>query len=306
MREEIRDNPGIVTFALILFGTSLTQPLAYLMARYAVLSHFGEAQAGLLQSAIALAASLGLVLNPANGLYLTPILNRDIPKEDKLRAALEFQRKLMIVLGLLAVPIVLFAPWLLILLYSRAFVEASGVVFLFVMAQCVTQMAGVYQALIIGLDDLKIYGLIVGVGQLSLGVISWGLAPRYGLLGVALGFLCASVIIFLVTLIQLSVRHRLALPFRLRAVMAYGLLALLGAEGLVAWFDGPSPLVIVGKVGFYGLFVLGSWFFLEQAERQEVVRRGKALLVRADPRHWPYTLGDAYHRLSRILFGKVG
>lgn len=297
--QEMRENPHIVAFALILFTASFTQPVAYLMARHAILTHFGEAEAGLLQAAIALAASLNMVLNPANGLYLTPILNREIPKEEKLRAALEFQRKLMIAIGLCGMPLVLFAHWAVIVLFSPAFIPATQVVFLFVMAQCFTQLAGVYQALIIGLDDLKLYALAVAAGQLLLGVVARLLAPNYGLFGVAVAFLVSGVAVCGLTLAQLSWRHGLVLPRPLMAVVAYCLLAL-GAAGLI--FNPVEALslpAIWGRVGFYALFAGGLLFFLSLHERQQLWRRIST--VQASSGQWITRLHSKYRQVVKSV-----
>jgi len=279
--KELRQNPDIVTFASILYVSAFLYPLAYFAARYAVLKGFGEAEAGLLQAAIAMSSVLNLVLNPANGLYLTPILNRDIPKAEKLQAALEFQGKLAIALGVLAMPMVLFSQWLLVLLFSPSFVQVSRVVFLFIIAQCIIQLAGVYQALIIGLDDLKIYGVIVATGHLSFGLVSWIVAPQYGIFGVAIGLLVSSVTIFLLTLAQLFLRHGLILPPKLSYSMAYGLLMLFLSGSLFNQYDTWHPLVIFSKFALYVLFLISLLFLLSRNERQQLVQQGEMLLLRA-------------------------
>ncbi|MDE3091887.1 MAG: hypothetical protein KGJ80_21145, partial [Chloroflexota bacterium] len=91
---EIRAHPDTLTFPLILYGTSITSGFSLLLARMSILVNFGEAEAGLLQTAIALAGALNLILNPANGLYLTPMVNRRIAVEEKIQSALEFQGRL--------------------------------------------------------------------------------------------------------------------------------------------------------------------------------------------------------------------
>jgi O-antigen/teichoic acid export membrane protein len=106
LRRELRLNPDIVSYTLILFSISFTLPLSNILARLAILRSFGEAQTGLMQAAIALAAALNLILNPANGLYLTPMMNRDGPANQKMSTALQFQRKLLLLMPVVAMPMV--------------------------------------------------------------------------------------------------------------------------------------------------------------------------------------------------------
>lgn len=226
LRREIRMNPDIVSYTLIMFSISYILPLSNILARLAVLRNFGEAQTGLMQAAIALAAALNMILNPANGMYLTPIMNRADSPAQKISTALEFQRKLMLVLPIVAVPMVLFAPLLLFLFYSSRFVEVSQYFYLFIIAQFIAQVAGIAQAVLIGLSDLTMYVFLVGLGQLSLGLIAWVLAPRWGIYGVAGGYIFSSLAILLLCTIRLRVRHGWFVPASQWALGGYGLLGL--------------------------------------------------------------------------------
>jgi O-antigen/teichoic acid export membrane protein len=259
-------NRGIVSFALIIFAASYTQSLSLFVTRYAVLINYGAAATGLLQAAIGLAASINLLLNPANGLYLTPYLNRAGPAAEKVGATLEFERKLMVVMAAVAMPMVLFAPWLLILLYSREFVAVGAILFVFVLAQCLVQLAGVHQALLIGLDELRAYGVVVAAGQLTLGVVAWLAVPAYGLAGAAAGFLAAGLALFLFTWALLAARHGFGLPARLKGLIAYSLLAIGAAGWFAAGLDLSQWPVIVGLGLFYAAFAGGLLLFLTRDE----------------------------------------
>lgn len=266
IRQTLAANPGIVSFSLIIFVTSYTQSFSLFVTRYAVLSHDGAAMAGLLQAGIGLAASINLLLNPANGLYLTPYLNRAGPVADKVKTTLEFERKLMAVMAAAAMPMVLFAPWLLVLLYSPQFVAVGAVLFVLVLAQCLIQLAGVHQALLIGLDELRAYGAVVAAGQLVLGLIAWLAVPAFGLMGAALGFLAAGLALFFATWALLYARHGFALPARLKALIAYSLLAIGAAGWASAGLDAGQWSVVAGKVIFYALFAASLLLFLTRDE----------------------------------------
>jgi antigen flippase len=293
---EIRNSPDIIGFSLISAGASLMLSLSYFVARLTVLGHAGETEAGLLQAAIALAAALGLVLSPMNGLYLTPILNRDMPRAEKVRAALEFQRKQVLIITLLALPISLFPRLLVSLLYSPAFAPVAQIVFLFVLAQCLVLLGGVYQALLIGLDDLKAYGLITAAGYGSLAALAWLLGPRLGLAGVGLAFLGGSVVAFALSFGRLVGLSGLTLPPRLWGAMAYGLAAVLVGGALFSQAAPWQPLLLAARAAVLVAVAAGLLTFLDAEERAEFQR-----LVGNIARRLPAAaIGDPLARTSHL------
>ena len=265
---ELKRSPKIGSFAAMLYFGSVSYLLSLLVARYAILSNYGETEAGLLQGAIALSVALGMVLNPANGLYLTPIMNRDIPREEKIRAATEFQRKMVMILGLVSLPVVMFPQLMMTLLFSNKFVSVGHIVFLFVFAQLITQLAGVHQAFLIGADDLKAYAAITTVGQLGFAFLAWLLAPAYGIAGVAYGSIISAAAIFLVSLIRLKVKHGFWPERRLRWLIGFTLSVVL----IAGWTSGRAIEAdlntAIMKFAFLSLFVLALFlFFLNKDER---------------------------------------
>lgn len=277
---EWRANRDAVTFSLVLYGTSFTYALAYFVARYAVLHNIGERGAGLLQAAIALSGTLYLVLGPTNGLYLTPILNRNIPAHDKIQAATSFQGRLMVLVGVMAMLIVLFPRVIVSLFFSAAFVEVGRALFVFVIAQCIGQLNGVTQALLVGVDDLKAYGAVVAAGHLSAAAFSWLLVPAYGVLGVGIALLISSVVVWILTMARISLTHRVSMPPAMRSLIGYEIVALAVVGGFVG--NAPfEPLVVLSKVGLYVAFVGGLVLFTDGADRQVLVRGLRRLRARA-------------------------
>ena len=252
---EIGEHPDILQFAFIMYAASFTVPISYLVARYLVLRDFGEAAAGLLQSAIAISMALGLLLNPANGLYLTPIVNREIPPHEKIRAVVEFMRKLIIVVAVFAMPMVLFPEVLVVVLYSSAFLDISALIVIFVVAQVMTQLAAVYQTLLIGFNEYKVYGLLVGGGQLLIGIFAWLLVPEYGILGVGLALLLSSTAIFVFAGAFLSRNFDLQLPLKLYFSILGIVLTLLIAGTAAQLLEPWSFFSILVKAAVYAGFL---------------------------------------------------
>ena len=280
LRAEIRSNPEIVTFSAVLFACNYAFSLSHFVVRYQALSALGATAVGLLQAAIGVSTSLGLFLSAANGLYLTPFVNRDVPTKEKIAVALEFQHKLTALALAAAMPIVLFAPWMLVLLFSGRFVAIGPLLYLFVVAQVLSLWAGVHQALIIGLGDMRTYGSVVGLGQLSLGILAWLWIPGHGMAGAAASFVASGTLLFLATLVSLVWRHGMRPSRRLLTFMAYGCLALPTA-GVASNALGLASLgVILGKGGFYLLFLASLLLFFPRRELVALAKPMRRLLAR--------------------------
>lgn len=264
---ELKHNPKIISFAVMLYFGSVTYSFSLLVARYSVLKTFGEVEAGLLQGAIALALALGMVLNPANGLYLTPIMNRNIEKAEKIRQAIEFQRKIVVILSLAALPIVLFPQLILAIMFSSKFSAVSNLVFLFIFAQVITQLAGVYQALLIGTEDLKVYTVINTLCQLSFALMSWLLVPHFGIKGVAFGQIISSSMFFSLAFIRLKLKHAFSIPLNLSLLLGYVLCVVFLAGLLSAHRAEWDMTITLSKIGFVILFTSSLYLFLNKEDK---------------------------------------
>jgi O-antigen/teichoic acid export membrane protein len=181
---------------------------------------------------MSLALSLGLVLNPTNGLYLTPLMNRNAASAQKLTTAIEYQRHLMLIIGLAGMVLILFPKLVLTVLFSAKFGAAARYVWLFVIWQCLVQLAGVYQAILIGVDDLPGYAVITCAGHIGQGVLAWFLVPRLNVIGIALALIAGSGFILLGSWLRLAMRQVGPAIFRVNAIVPYTGAAIIAA-GLI-------------------------------------------------------------------------
>lgn len=269
----LRSQPGLTTFAASMYVLALTSPLAYLYARSLLLSTHGAIEAGLVAAAYGIGVSIRLVLNQANGLYLTPLVNRGSPKPERIAAVAEYLRILVVLVVLSTLVFVLFPGQWLSLLYTSEFAAAVSIVTVFVMAEAVLLVAGVYQALLIGFDDIAGFLACTVAGQLlTIALAHWLVASLAGM-GVGIAFLVGNAVILVATATRLLQRHGASRAF---APLAPLLLAL-AATGAAGWWvvrsTGPG---IVSKaaayVGACGLALL----FLRPEERRWLVRPWRA------------------------------
>ncbi len=265
--KEIWQSPKIVSFTAMLYFGSVSYSLSLLVARYAILANFGEAETGLLQGALVLSTAIGMILNPANGLYLTPILNRNIERSEKLQHAAEFERKMTVILILVMLPVVMFPQLMLAILFSTKFAAVGSLVFLFISGQFITQLAGIHQSLLIGLDDMKSYTVIVTGGQIGFAVLAWFLAPYYGIKGIALASIISGLTIFSLTFIRLKFKHGFSVPRGLSLLITYSLSVLLLTGWVCSQTNEWSIAASVVKLTFFAFFALSLLFLLSKEER---------------------------------------
>lgn len=268
--EEFRRSPDIIPFAVLQYFSTMMYSCSFLVARYTMLASHGETMAGLLQSVMAIPLAIGAVLNPANGLFLTPIMNRSIDPWEKVQTALDFQKKLVLIQAAISLPIVLFPSLALTILYSSKFAVAGQFIFLFIVWQSLSQLAGVHQALMIGLDDMKAYATITGGAYLISLLFCWLSVPRYGINGVAIGFCIGSGLIYLLTWARLKTTQGYSLPTQSVILVSYSL-ALMALFGLVSTKLGElTPFNFAFRLGVYGCFILSLLFFFSKKEKNSL------------------------------------
>lgn len=232
---QFSQNRQVFILAAVFAAGSIASSAALLIMRQSVLGAMGVSAAGLLQSAYALALSINLVLNPTNGLYLTPIMNRDLPEQEKLTIAMEYLHRLMVLLVIAAAPLVLFPRTLLFILFSEHFSPAAQWVFLFVTAQVVVQIAGVFQAVLIGVDEVRSYAIVTCIGFALSGAASIALVPSLGLAGAGVALLAGACFTAVVSVLVLRRRRKFPLTRRTGRLLLYSIFVSLVVGGASAY-----------------------------------------------------------------------
>ncbi len=236
---EAAPSSEVAVTALVLWVSFLSYPLAQFVARHIVLARFGTAEAGLLQAGLGLSGLPALLLGPATALYLAPVVNSRGPADAKGRIAASFLRDLALASALLALPLVLFPHLALRLPFAATFEGAAGSLALLVVGQALRILAGVFYVFLVGLGDVRVYGVLVVVSQVLFGLLSWRLGSRDGVHGVALAFLVSGLFLLVATGARASWSHGLGLDGELAAFVASSVGVLLGVG---IWCSaGPSP-----------------------------------------------------------------
>jgi antigen flippase len=254
--KEVLRYPETLSFAGALYVVSFTTPLAYLVARYALVRTGGFESAGLLQAAMGLALALRTIMRSSNALFLTPTMNRLGESERKFQNAVDFSRGFALTIGIIALPMVLFPDWGLRALYSSRFTTAAPFVFVFVLSESIQLLAGVNQALLVGLNYIGTHVTICVLADLSVAAISWWLVPHYGIGGVALALLFSPILIFLLTALRLRISHQVTIYKRIGWLPLY-VIAVIGIAGAaVSWSGSNTVVAILVKMSVWTVFAL--------------------------------------------------
>jgi enterobacterial common antigen flippase len=258
-----------------------------LLARYLSITNLSEEAAGLLQAGLAVALSIGAILGPTNLLYLAPYLNRVMPVETKVQSVDKFLPRLILLYCLGALPILLFPELTLRILFSGRFIDAVGVLRILLIWQCFFQIAGIYQQLLIGLDDVKAYCLITSAGYAGAAALCLWLVGTLGLNGIAIAFTVSALFIAVSAALHLRLKYKYTLP---RSLYLFGLLAVLTLIGTVALGHWTREITLIGlatRLIFAVSFVVGLWFILPKTLRSELfgsaIAQLRTLLGRKSP-----------------------
>ena len=264
--DTLREQQGLFGFAAAMYVLAFTSPLAYLTARSLLLSTHGAIEAGLVAAAYGIAVSVRLVLTQANSLYLTPLINRNTPKAERIAVVAEYLRVLIVIVAISTLAIVLFPSQWLTLLFSTEFLAAVSLVTVFVLAEALLLIVGVYQMLLIGFDDISGHLVATVAGQFVTIALARWLVQSKGGIGVGIAFLGGNVVMLAGIAFRLFQAHDAR---RALAPLASLVLAV-GATAAAGWWvaRGTPPGIALRLVAF------------------AVVSGIALLLLRSDERRW--------------------
>lgn len=265
---ELRENPEVVSYAAYIYVAQATIAAAMLVSRYVVFSRLGAPSVGLLQSSLSIALTVGAVLAPMSAFYLMPLVNRHMEGTRKIDAANIFAGKMLLLLFLGSLPVVLFPGLLVGLLYTRAFAGAAATLFVFVVWQCIFQVANIYQQVLIGLDDVRFMSIAATMGFGVAAGLMYLLVPLFGLGGIGAGLASGMLLYGVAGAVRLRRRHGLQVSksVALRAVLVCGSIL---AAGVL--FGAESELMLSGlamRVGYAASTTGILWLSLQSGERQ--------------------------------------
>jgi O-antigen/teichoic acid export membrane protein len=267
LRDELRDSPEIVSYSFYVYVAVGVYLVAVLVTRFFVFDALGPAGAGWLQALLSIALTVGAVMTPMSGLYLAPLLNRQMPVAAKLGVANDFAAKIAPLFLLGGVGVSLFPGLALTVLFSHKFAGAAGVLFLFVVWQCLHHLVNVYLQLLIGLDDVRFYALLNCVAYAGAALVFRPLIAAYGLGGAAIALAVASVINAIGSATRLALRYHARIGSVVLVRGGASVAAIIGAGALFRGSAELSPSGISLRVAYLAAVSLLLWMTMSAAER---------------------------------------
>jgi PST family polysaccharide transporter len=267
LRDELRESPEIVTYSLYVYIAVGAYLVAVLVTRFFVFDALGPAGAGWLQALLSIALTVGAVMTPMSGLYLAPLLNRQMPVAAKLGVANDFASKIAPLFLLGGVAVSLFPSLALTVLFSHKFAGAAGVLFLFVVWQCLHHLVNVYLQLLIGLDDVRFYAALNCVAYVGAALVFRPLIDAYGLGGAAIALSVASVVNAIGTAARLALRFHARIGSVVLVRGGASVAAIMGAGALFRGSAELSPSGISLRVAYLVAVSLLLWMTMSAAER---------------------------------------
>lgn len=269
--------PEVWRFGLALLALTFLAPYAALFVHYRVLTDLGAEAAGWMQAAIGISLAVRTVLGSAHPVFLTPHVNRGGSPDERMRWASDFQKTLCFLTGIALPPLLLFPDLAVRLLYSAEFLPGAAFVFLFVLAEIVTLLAGTYQALVLALNRLGYHVAQNMVAQGVMILVGATTIRPLGIAGAALAAIAAQLFLYLSTTIFLRRAFGLRLPRRVALLGAYlvGTLIVAGAVGRTP--VGLDPYSLFTRAAVYVTLVAGLALFLTGADRARLRQLAREL-----------------------------
>ncbi len=263
----LRRQPAIVGSSLSFYVTFAAMSIMMLLARTTVLSRLGAASVGHMHAAFSIALTVGAVLYPLSTLYLGPLVNSSGAASEKARVTDAYVGKMLLLLLVGALPPLMFPATLVGFLYSGAFVPVAAVLWLFVLWQCVFQLAYVYHLLLIGLDDMLFAATALVSGCIVVMGLAEVLTSRIGLGGVPLALTVGMALWGAAVTARLRLRHRIGASRRvLVRIASVVLMVALSGYGFAGHIEtGLSP--ILARVVTATLWLSVLWLLMDPQER---------------------------------------
>ena len=267
----LKQQPEILRYMMLLFFATVTHSFALFSVRYMTLESQGAAAAGLLHALLAIALAINMLLAPINGYFLTPKVNRNISDLEKIQFTMDFQKIQVLCMTAIVLPFAFFPNLTILILFSDQFTAVAPFLFVFVLAQFIAQMGGVYQALMIGFDKTKMFSIITCSCWLFFAGFSWLTIPSWGYWGIGIGFLISRALLLFWSLGYLRANYPIKTPRKNLLLSVYCIVLIATIGFFASEYYTQTWLNFTIKSMLYLITVAGMTVFLNAAEKQTVI-----------------------------------
>lgn len=157
------------------------------LQRVIIIHNMDIASVGLFQAAVSIMGYLGVV-NRGSTFYFFPKMSEVMDNRYRSQKINEYLRFILLFSIPISVIAILFGKWAVMILYSTRFTPLSSVLFLFVIAQLLVSIGGVFQSTIVGMARLKMHATSCIVMHSLSVVVPLLLISKYGIGALGIGF----------------------------------------------------------------------------------------------------------------------
>ncbi|MBA7517200.1 Lipid III flippase [subsurface metagenome] len=237
---------GVISLILSLFNLG-----SQYIQRIIIVQNLDIQSVGLFQAGVAFMFYLGVV-GRGSKFYYFPKMSEKMDNDTRNEEINEYLR-LVIILGIsLSVPAILLGEWVILLLYSSAFVALSSVFYWFVLGQFISSVGSALKLTLVGMARLKMHAYSSIVVHSLWVIIPLLLVREYGIGSVGMGFVGGGIIGSLMEYYYL--RRHIGLKFSPNVIHLFGVavVALGGAvflkDSAWMWRVGWS-IISIGYIG---------------------------------------------------------
>jgi O-antigen/teichoic acid export membrane protein len=272
---EIRARPDIIPTAVAIYASLVGTAFALLAVRYVTAHSLGIEAGGWLQAILSMVLAVGAVLVAMAARYLSPLLNRPAPLEDKFALANQFRRRQLMILIGLTVPLVLFADIALTIMFSSKFTGAAAWLPVFLIWQLLVIQNNVQLMLLFALDEIWTVAVMSIAGSVVSAILCAVLIPSFGLTGAAAAMMAGAALTMAIATVRLH-KHGYVTGRSSLWLGGYAVVVLLAAPYLL---QGAGLGLIALKVAACAVLIGGLWFFLNGEEKAAVMKIGRRSAV---------------------------
>lgn len=158
--------------------------------RILIVNKLDMASLGLFSAALSLNKYLGIVIE-ASRYHTYPSLCVKTNIDEKNKLMNEYIRFALIYSVVASVFLICFAPYVIHLFYSKAFMQLADVYYVFVISQILMNIGWAFTWTIVGMAKMKFYSVSTIICHLLTVIIPWLMLKEYGLMALGFGFIIA-------------------------------------------------------------------------------------------------------------------
>jgi PST family polysaccharide transporter len=220
-----RISKKILSFGSVNIFLGFVNLLSEYLRRIIIISYTNMSVLGLFQAAFGLNKYLGVISNGAN-YYYVPKMSENLSISERNKALNDYLRITLLSGILFSTIAILFGKIAINILYAKSFLPLADVFYIFVIAQFMVSIQLAFQAIVVGMANLKVHSITTTIAHVLIVAIPLLLIKKYGLWAIGFGAVVASIQHILINYVYLKKRIGMKLRTDIIILIFMGILFL--------------------------------------------------------------------------------